>query len=120
MAVSALVLGIVGLILSLNLFTSFTGLLCGILAIIFGAIGVSKKDSDSGKGVAGIVLGAITLIIIILIIILVKNICGIVIENLPKILEEIGETIVTTIADLENAVSNMVEDAADIALDNLF
>lgn len=120
MAVSALVLGIVGLVLSLNLFTSFTGLLCGILAIIFGAIGVSKKDSDSGKGVAGIVLGAITLIIITLIIIILLNLCGTILENLPKILEEIGDTIETSIAEIENLVSKMVEDAADDALNNLF
>lgn len=52
-SIAALVLGIVGLVLA--------GLICGALAIIFGGIGLSKKQKK-GMAIAGIILGAIDIV----------------------------------------------------------
>lgn len=119
MAVSALVLGIVGLILSLNPFTSLTGLICGILAVIFGAVGVSKKDNDRGKGIAGIVLGVITLIICVILVILVLNCYEYIRANLPKFLEELGETIENSLESFENYVEEYTNEMTDSILDEV-
>lgn len=66
--VAALVLGLVGLIIfswipGINL---FTGIPLGILALIFGIIALSKAKSRGGKGkgtgIAGVILGVLTII----------------------------------------------------------
>jgi O-antigen ligase len=62
--VAALVLGIVGLFI----------VFCSILAIIFGAIGISKanKDPRYGKGmaIAGLVLGIIAVVITLILVVI--------------------------------------------------
>jgi hypothetical protein len=69
--VTALVLGLVGLVLFswfpfLNI---FTGGLLGLLAIIFGIVGVGKSGSRGGAGLGtggtGLVLGIVTILIVI-------------------------------------------------------
>ncbi|MFC5602246.1 DUF4190 domain-containing protein [Sporosarcina koreensis] len=57
MAISSLVLGILGVVLNLIPVIPY---LLGILAIIFGAAG-NKIQNGKGMAVAGIVLGSITL-----------------------------------------------------------
>lgn len=64
METSALVLGIISLCMSL--FGSpagfaWAGSLCGVLAIIFGAIGMKNNNSLRGRAKAGLVLGVIAL-----------------------------------------------------------
>ena len=64
MAVAALVCGIVGAVLAFIPFLFFVGLILGILAIVFGAIGLSRANKGaSGKGmaIAGLILGAVSL-----------------------------------------------------------
>ncbi len=61
MSVTAMVLGIIGLVF---VWAPFIGLVCSILGIIFGAIGISqtrKNPNLSGRGmaVAGLVTGII-------------------------------------------------------------
>jgi hypothetical protein len=71
MAVAALVLGIAAVIL---FFTCGVGIFAGVLALIFGFLGLSKaKTVDKGKGMAmaGLVLGAVGIIGGILFIVLV-------------------------------------------------
>ncbi|MBS4214992.1 MULTISPECIES: hypothetical protein [Neobacillus] len=61
MAVSALVLGLVGLVLGLVPFLGWFMLPAWILAIVFGAVGL-KKGQSKGMSWTGIVLGIITFI----------------------------------------------------------
>ena len=69
LAIAALVLGILAL---LTFFTIFGGILLGLLAIVLGAIGVSKSKqlNGSGKGLAigGIVTGVIGALLSLLIV----------------------------------------------------
>ena len=55
------IIGIVG-VWFFTFFFYFSALIIGILAIVFGAIGIAKDDSK-GMGIAGLILGIITLII---------------------------------------------------------
>ena len=57
MAVSSLVLGILGVVLNLIPLLPY---LLGILAIVFGMMG-NKKEIGKGMAVAGLILGVITL-----------------------------------------------------------
>ena len=62
MAVAALVLGIVGSVLSL---TIWGGIILGVLAIVFGALGRSKANEGApnrGVATAGFVLGIVAVI----------------------------------------------------------
>jgi|HigsolmetaAR203D_1030402.scaffolds.fasta_scaffold00024_46 hypothetical protein len=59
LAVTSLVLGIIGLVL---FWTSWVGIILGLLAIIFGAIGAAKRVKR-GMAIAGIVLGIIAFIL---------------------------------------------------------
>jgi hypothetical protein len=58
MAVAALVVGLIGLLLF--------GVVMGILAIIFGAIGIGKANALGGKGkgmaIAGLILGVVDIL----------------------------------------------------------
>jgi hypothetical protein len=61
---AALVLGILGILTSFIPCFGFWSGLFGILAIIFGAISISnakKSDSPKGMGVAGLIMGIISL-----------------------------------------------------------
>jgi len=64
MAVAALVLGILSLILSWLLVVDF---ILAVLAIIFGAVGLSAaaKRGGAGRGmaIAGLILGALTIVL---------------------------------------------------------
>lgn len=64
LGVAALVLGIVGSVLSITL---FFGVICGVLAIIFGAIGRGKVSSghatNGGQALAGLILGGVALVL---------------------------------------------------------
>ncbi|MFX1380386.1 MAG: hypothetical protein ACFFA4_14975 [Promethearchaeota archaeon] len=59
-----LIFGLIGIIgvWFITFFFYFGALLIGILAIVFGGIGIAKDDSK-GLGIAGLILGIITLII---------------------------------------------------------
>ncbi|MBN8193819.1 hypothetical protein JI667_16845 [Bacillus sp. NTK074B] len=59
MAVSALVLGIVGLVLGLVPFLGWFLLPAWVLAIVFGAVGL-KKNQSKGMSYAGLILGIVT------------------------------------------------------------
>ena len=61
MAVAALILGIVALVISLTGPTGWFGSLCGILAIVFGAIAQKKEPSNKGMAKAGLVMGVLAL-----------------------------------------------------------
>jgi hypothetical protein len=61
MAVAALVVGLIGLVLF--------GVVMGILAIIFGALGIGKANKIGGKGkgmaIAGLILGVVDILVFI-------------------------------------------------------
>lgn len=60
MGVASLVLGIIACVISVfGLQFSFVGSVCGLLAIIFGAIAKSN-NVDAGKAKAGLILGIIS------------------------------------------------------------
>lgn len=61
MAVSALVLGIVGLVLGLVPFLGWFMLPAWILAIVFGAVGL-KRGQSKGMSYTGLILGIVTFI----------------------------------------------------------
>ncbi len=67
MAVTALVLGIVGIVFSFFfLFLGLLALILGLLAIVFGWVGLQRsRNSGVGRGqaIAGLVLGIITIIV---------------------------------------------------------
>lgn len=55
-------MGIAGMILGICAFFINPFSICSILAIVFGIIGVCKKDYKKGCAIAGIILGGVTLI----------------------------------------------------------
>lgn len=62
MAVASLVLGIIAMVVAfLGNVGSWVGSICGLLAIIFGAIG-KKEPGKNGMATAGLVLGIISLL----------------------------------------------------------
>jgi succinate dehydrogenase hydrophobic anchor subunit len=78
MAVTALVFGIIGVILGLIPILAVPTLICGILALTFGGVGlraVLKDPRRSGKGmaIAGIALGATAFILAIVGFVIVAN-----------------------------------------------
>ncbi|MDQ1683831.1 MAG: hypothetical protein QOC82_568 [Frankiaceae bacterium] len=71
---AAMVLGIIGLVL---FFTVFIGIVCGVLAIIFGIIGRNRarlgQASNHGQATAGLVTGIIAVVFSIGLILLVTQ-----------------------------------------------
>lgn len=67
MGVAALVLGIIGLVLSF--WTGWIGALFGLVATILGAIG-RKNPEKKGIATAGMVLGIITLVVSLAVVII--------------------------------------------------
>ncbi|MDG4535488.1 DUF4190 domain-containing protein [Streptomyces sp. AV19] len=69
---AALVLGIVGVVLS---FTMIFGIVLGVLAVVFGAIGRAKvtkgEAANRGSATAGLILGSLALLLSVLMIVLV-------------------------------------------------
>lgn len=75
LAVAALVVGIVGVVLS---FTVVFGFVLGGLAIVFGAIAISRSRapgaSGKGMGIAGVALGGLAIFFAVLMIVFVVNV----------------------------------------------
>ncbi|WP_171170367.1 DUF4190 domain-containing protein [Streptomyces sp. I05A-00742] len=71
---AALVLGIVSLVLSV---TMIFGVVLGVLAVIFGAVGRAKavrgEASNRGQALAGLILGSLALVASVLVLVLVIN-----------------------------------------------
>lgn len=67
LAIAALVLGIIGLV---TCWVPFLGLALGVLAVIFGILGLRRRPVGKGMSIAGIVLGALAVIGGILILVL--------------------------------------------------
>lgn len=61
MEVAALVLGIIALVLSFTGSFGWVGSICGIIAIILGAVGMKKNSPNKGKAKAGLILGILSL-----------------------------------------------------------
>lgn len=89
MALASFILGIVGLVLSISIFTYPVSLISGILAILFGIVGYIGRKEESKKAIAGIIMGIFTLIISAVVSIGIYNLVQFVIENYPKMMEEI-------------------------------
>ncbi|MFJ5534420.1 DUF4190 domain-containing protein [Streptomyces sp. NPDC093261] len=68
MGTTGLVLGIIGLVCSLTFFLWFLGVILGILAIIFGAIGRGKANrgeaTNKGAATAGLVCGIVATVVL--------------------------------------------------------
>lgn len=68
METASLVLGIIALVISVVGTTySWVGSVCGVLAIVLGALGMKKNTKDKGKAKVGMILGIISLTIGIII-----------------------------------------------------
>lgn len=84
LSITSMILGIVGLVLTFVPGLNFIGILCGILAIIFGVISKNRIQSSdeelSGLGMAkaGLILGIITIAIFILTLVA----CGAILNSL--------------------------------------
>ncbi|MER5205310.1 DUF4190 domain-containing protein [Streptomyces sp. NPDC002825] len=65
LAVSALVLGIVGLALATVPFLFWLGAMLGVVALVIGIVGLAQAEPGAGRGVAavGIALGTVTLFV---------------------------------------------------------
>lgn len=59
LAIASMVLGIVALVLSCF---GWTGVICGVLAVIFGGLGIVSGKGEKGMAIAGLVCGIIALI----------------------------------------------------------
>ena len=71
-AVASLVLGIVGLVLTV---TIFLGLICDVLAVVFGALGRTRARDGAENGslaTAGLILGLVGLGLLLAIIVLFR------------------------------------------------
>ncbi|MBZ6231205.1 DUF4190 domain-containing protein [Streptomyces olivaceus] len=68
MGTSGLVLGIIGVVCSLTFFLWFFGVVLGVLAIIFGAVGRGKagrgEATNKGAATAGLVLGIVATVVL--------------------------------------------------------
>ncbi|MFE4666435.1 DUF4190 domain-containing protein [Streptomyces sp. NPDC056716] len=68
MGTTGLVLGIIGAVCSLTFFMWFLGVILGILAIIFGAIGRGKANrgeaTNKGAATAGLVCGIVATVVL--------------------------------------------------------
>ncbi|KOT34358.1 membrane protein [Streptomyces caelestis] len=68
MGTTGLVLGIIGLVCSLTFFLWFFGVILGILAIIFGAVGRGKANrgeaTNKGAATAGLICGIVATVIL--------------------------------------------------------
>lgn len=68
MGTSGLVLGIIGVVCSLTFFLWFFGVILGILAIIFGAVGRGRANrgeaNNKGAATAGLVCGIVATVIL--------------------------------------------------------
>jgi RsiW-degrading membrane proteinase PrsW (M82 family) len=77
MAVAALVLGILALVL---FFIWFLAPIMGLLAIIFGAVGISKANKIGGKGkgmaIAGLVCGVIGMLLSIVLVVIAVGVAS--------------------------------------------
>ncbi|MGY0372451.1 DUF4190 domain-containing protein [Clostridium sp. JNZ J1-5] len=84
LSITSMILGIVGLVITFVPGLNFIGILCGILAIIFGVISKNRIQSSdeelSGLGMAkaGLILGIITIAIFILTLVA----CGAILNSL--------------------------------------
>ncbi len=67
MAITALVLGIVAVVLCLIPFIGFVSIVGGLAAVILGIIALVKKKPGKGMSIAGIIMGALGMIIAIII-----------------------------------------------------
>ena len=76
MGTAALVLGIIGLVLCWNIF----GIILGILAVIFGGVGLGRakrgEANNRGAAMAGLVLGIIAIVLMIVLVIAVVGSVG--------------------------------------------
>ncbi|MFJ7903920.1 DUF4190 domain-containing protein [Streptomyces sp. NPDC096198] len=68
MGTTGLVLGIIGVVCSLTIFLWFFGVLLGVLAIIFGAVGRGKakrgEATNKGAATAGLVCGIVATVVL--------------------------------------------------------
>jgi hypothetical protein len=67
---AALILGILGIIFIWLPFVSLAAIFLGILAIIFGALAYWGQNRRDTYGLAGFILGLITIILVIVVVIL--------------------------------------------------
>jgi len=92
MATAALVLGIIALVLSWIPIINNAGIICGILAVIFGFVGYrrAKRIDGIGKGaaLAGIICGALGVVIAFAVIAAVTEELDKIIDELERDLEE--------------------------------
>jgi len=81
-AIAAMILGIVGIASGIIPGLGLVGLICGVIAIILGAVGKNAIDNSNGKltgrgmATAGMVLGIITVGLHILLMIACASIIG--------------------------------------------
>lgn len=84
LSITSMILGIVGLVFTFIPGLNFLGILCGILAIIFGIIGKNKIQGSNGElsglgmAKAGLILGIVTLGLFILTLVA----CGAILSSL--------------------------------------
>jgi len=89
LAVASLVLGIIGLVL---FWTVWGGILLGILAVIFGAVGLSKAGRggpNKGMATAGLVLGVLAIIGSVLFIAFVVSVAN----NVSDQFQQVGSAV---------------------------
>jgi lysylphosphatidylglycerol synthetase-like protein (DUF2156 family) len=84
LSITSMILGIVGLVLTFVPGLNFIGIVCGILAIVFGIISKNKIQSSNGEltglgmAKAGLILGIVTLGLFILTLVA----CGAILSSL--------------------------------------
>lgn len=91
---TALVLGIVAIVFAIIPILGFVAFILGPLALIFGIIGLTRKYTKKGTSIAGVVLGALAIIVAIIVTSLLAGAANSVDEALNK--EHKIEYIVTT------------------------
>lgn len=113
--VTALVLGIIGLVLAvIPVINIFTAIPLGILAIIFGIIALVKAPSRGGKGKGtggtGLVLGVVAVLVAILVNVWIVNFFE---DNADQIREDTIADCVESGAGTQEECEQIWEDAED-------
>lgn len=109
MDIISLVFGIMAVVFGCNPCLLLTGSIFGILAVVFGIIGIVKNKDSKGKAIAGIITGALGLILNVTILLIIINTIQDIIEDIPGYLQKVE-------IELRNYLNATMHNAVDSIL----
>lgn len=113
LGVAALVLGIVGLLFAFTPITFWLGAILGILGLVFGIVGMGRASkgeaTNKGVAIAGLILGAIAIVVSIVWLIVVV----VFVDQAKKDLEELDKQLDSTAAPAEPGADSAPTEEAE-------